>query len=157
MLPSVRNLSSLLSDSAQAFGDRPFLLSGDAGVSFAELDARADRCARGLAARGIAPGDRVAVAGLNTADWLTLFFGAVRLGAAVVTLNVRYRESELTYMLGQSGAALVVSEAQAGGFDFRSLYAGLTPRLPALRTVVWFGGPARGGVRPLLAPPRPAG
>ncbi|HEY1973174.1 MAG TPA: AMP-binding protein [Pseudonocardia sp.] len=31
----------------------------------------------------------------NQAEWLELFFGAARIGAVVVTLNVRYRESEL--------------------------------------------------------------
>ena len=76
------------------------------------------------------------MAGLNTVDWLTLFFGATRLGAAVVTLNVRYRETELEYMLGHSGARLVVTPADAGGFDHRGMYAALRPRLPGLKSVI---------------------
>jgi acyl-CoA synthetase (AMP-forming)/AMP-acid ligase II len=93
--PLPGDLSAVLRTAAQRSPDRPFLVGEGAPVTFADLDGRADRCAAGLAARGIAPGDRVAVAGLNTVDWLTLFFGATRLGAAVVTLNVRYRETEL--------------------------------------------------------------
>lgn len=151
MLPCVTDLSSLLSDAARRHGERHFLLTDGDAVTFAELDRRADRCARGLAARGIAPGDRVAVAGLNTADWLTLFFGAVRLGAVVVTLNVRYRETELEYMLGQSGTRLVVTEADAGGFDFRGLYAAVAPRVPGLESVVYFGQPGADGFEALLA------
>lgn len=161
MLPCVSDLSSLLRAAGREYGERPFLFEGPTEISFAELDSRADRCARGLAARGIAPGDRVAVAGLNTADWLTLFFGAVRLGAAVVTLNVRYRETELEYMLGQSGARIAVTEAEVGGFDFRGLYAAVGPRVPGLESVVWFGAPGDDGFAALLADgdrrPAPAG
>ena len=155
--PLPRDLSSLLRAAARENPDRPFLLGpGDDVVPFGELDRRADRCAAGLAARGIGAGDRVAVAGLNTADWLTLFFGATRLGAAVVTLNVRYRETELEYMLGQSGARLVVSEAELAGFDFRALYAGLAPRIPAVEAVLWFGDPGPDGFDALLAADGPA-
>lgn len=151
MLPCVSDLSSVLRVAAREHGERPFLFEGPSEISFAELDSRADRCARGLVARGVAPGDRVAVAGLNTADWLTLFFGAVRLGAAVVTLNVRYRESELEYMLVQSGARLVVTEEEVGGFDFRGLYAALGPRVPPLESVVYFGASGDDGFPALLA------
>ena len=135
-----QDLSAVLRAAADEHRGRPFLLGPrDRVLTFDDVDALADRCAAGLAARGIGAGDRVAVAGLNTADWLTLFFGAVRLGAAVVTLNPRYRETELEYMLGQSGARLVVSEAELGGFDYRALYADLAPRLPTVADVVFFG------------------
>jgi fatty-acyl-CoA synthase len=140
----------MLRTAAQQHGDQPFLLGEGDPVSFAGLDALADRCAAGLAARGIIAGDRVAVAGLNTVDWLTLFFGATRLGAAVVTLNVRYRETELEYMLGQSGARLVVTPAELAGFDYRGLYAGLSPRLPGLEYVVLFGDDGPDGFGALL-------
>jgi fatty-acyl-CoA synthase len=146
----VTDLSAVLRAAAQQRGDRPFLLGEGDPVTFGGLDALADRCAAGLAARGIAAGDRVAVAGLNTVDWLTLFFGATRLGAAVVTLNVRYRETELEYMLGQSGTRLAVTPAELAGFDFRGLYAGLAPRLPALESVVFFGDDGPDGFSALL-------
>ena len=144
------DLSGALRTAARQHADRPFLLGEGAPVTFAGLDALADRCAAGLAARGITAGDRVAVAGLNTVDWLTLFFGATRLGAAVVTLNVRYRETELEYMLGQSGTRLVVTPAELAGFDYRGLYAGLAPRLPALESVVFFGDDGPEGFAALL-------
>jgi fatty-acyl-CoA synthase len=146
----VTDLSGALRTVAQQRADAPFLLGEGNPVTFAGLDALADRCAAGLAARGITHGDRVAVAGLNTVDWLTLFFGAMRLGAAVVTLNVRYRETELEYMLGQSGTRLVVTPAELAGFDYRGLYAGLAARLPALESVVFFGDDGPDGFAGLL-------
>lgn len=144
-------LSAVLRTAARQYPDRPFLVGEGTPVTVADLDARADRCAAGLAAKGIIAGDRVAVAGLNTVDWLTLFFGATRLGAAVVTLNVRYRESELEYMLVQSGTRLVVSPAELAGFDYRPLYNALGPRLPRLESVVWFGHDGPDGFAALLA------
>jgi acyl-CoA synthetase (AMP-forming)/AMP-acid ligase II len=145
------DLSAVLRSAARRAPDDAFLLGEGETVRFAELDARADRCAAGLAARGISSGDRVAVAGLNTADWLTLFFGATRLGAAVVTLNVRYRETELEYMLGHSGARLAVTPAELGGFDHEAMYAALRPRLPALEQVVWFGDDGPDGFDALVS------
>jgi fatty-acyl-CoA synthase len=147
----VTDLGAELRTAARQTPDRAFLVGEGEPVTFGDLDARADRCAAGLAARGIVPGDRVAVAGLNTVDWLTLFFGATRLGAAVVTLNVRYRETELEYMLGHSGARMVVSPADLGGFDYRAMYAALRPRLPGLEAVVWFGDVGPDGFGGLLS------
>jgi fatty-acyl-CoA synthase len=117
----VNDLGTELRTAAREAPDRAFLVGDGEPVTFADLDVLADRCAAGLAARGIGAGDRVAVAGLNTVDWLTLFFGAVRLGAAVVTLNVRYRETELEYMLGHSGARMLVTPADVGGFYFAAM------------------------------------
>jgi acyl-CoA synthetase (AMP-forming)/AMP-acid ligase II len=146
----VSDLGAELRTAALDCPDRTFLVGDGDPVTFADLDTRADRCAAGLTARGIVPGDRVAVAGLNTVDWLTLFFGATRLGAAVVTLNVRYRETELEYMLGHSGARMVVAPA-VGGFDHRAMYAALRPRLPGLESVVWFGDDGPDGFAALLS------
>ncbi|WP_448626528.1 class I adenylate-forming enzyme family protein [Geodermatophilus sp. URMC 64] len=145
------DLGAELRTAARQTPDRVFLVGDGDPVTFGDLDARADRCAAGLAARGIVPGDRVAVAGLNTVDWLALFFGVTRLGAAVVTLNVRYRETELEYMLGHSGARVVVTPAHLGGFDYRAMYAALRSRLPALESVVWFGEDGPEGFAALLA------
>jgi fatty-acyl-CoA synthase len=149
----VNDLGTELRTAAREAPDRAFLVGDGEPVTFADLDVLADRCAAGLAARGIGAGDRVAVAGLNTVDWLTLFFGAVRLGAAVVTLNVRYRETELEYMLGHSGARMVVTPADAGGFDYPAMYAALRPRLAALESVVWFDDDGPDGFAALLAAP----
>jgi acyl-CoA synthetase (AMP-forming)/AMP-acid ligase II len=146
----VSDLGAELRTAARQLPDHAFLVGEGEPVTFADLDARADRCAAGLAARGIVAGDRVAVAGLNTVDWLALFFGATRLGAAVVTLNVRYRETELEYMLGHSGARMVVTPAEVGGFDYPAMYAALRPRLPALESVVWFGDDGPDGFAALL-------
>jgi fatty-acyl-CoA synthase len=112
--------------------------SDDAGaVTFGDLEDRSRRVAAGLLTRGIHAGDRIAIAALNQAEWLEVFFGAARIGVVVVMLNIRYREGELRHMLNQSGARLVVSAATAGDFDFESFYAGFRDQIPAVDDVLF--------------------
>lgn len=105
-------------------------------ITLRELDEHADRLAAGLAARGVGPGDRVAVALPNGAAWIGLLFATTRLSAVLVTLNVRYRGSELEHMLADSGARLVVTVPASGETDLVALYAQLRTRLPGLEHVV---------------------
>ena len=55
------NLSVLLEDSARRYPDRIALVHGAERLTYAELDARADRIAALLVDRGIRPGDRIAL------------------------------------------------------------------------------------------------
>jgi acyl-CoA synthetase (AMP-forming)/AMP-acid ligase II len=109
-------------------------------VTFGELELRSRRVAAGLLARGLGPGDRIAVAAANQAEWLELFLGAVRIGVVVVTLNVRYRAAELAYMLNQAQVRLVVSAAKAGEVDLEAFYPGFRPAVPTVEHVLYLGG-----------------
>ncbi|WP_433461726.1 class I adenylate-forming enzyme family protein [Spirillospora sp. CA-128828] len=109
---------------------KAFLHDGDGTITFAEFDELTDRVAAGLLARGVSRGDRIGLLGLNTPQWLAAFFGAARIGAVVVPLNVRYRERELSYMLGQSGARMVISLDAVPDFDFAAFYR--SSQIPAV-------------------------
>ena len=56
--------------------DKAFLHNGDETTTFAAFDELTDRVATGLLARGVAHGDRIALLGLNTPQWLAVFFAA---------------------------------------------------------------------------------
>lgn len=141
-----RDLYSTLAQRAESSGDAVFLVDGDRTAAFTELLHSADRVAAGLAARGIGAGDRVAIALNNRLEWAQAFFATARLGAVLVTLNVRYRETELLFMLEDSGAALLISEARVGDFDFPPLHASIRDRLPGLRDVIYVEPPAESGL-----------
>ncbi|GLZ44898.1 long-chain-fatty-acid--CoA ligase [Actinomycetospora sp. NBRC 106375] len=113
-----------------------FLREAPGAVTLRELDEHVDRLAAGLAAHGVGAGDRVGVALPNGAAWIGLLVATTRLGAVLVTLNVRYRGSELEHMLADSGARLVVTVPESGGTDLVALYDELRPRLPDLEHVV---------------------
>ncbi|KAB2345897.1 class I adenylate-forming enzyme family protein [Actinomadura rudentiformis] len=125
--------------------DTVFLHDGDDTITFREFGELADRVAGGLLARGIRRGDRIGLLGLNTPQWLAAFFGAARIGAVIVPLNVRYRERELSHMLGQSGARMVISVDATPDFDFAAFFKEFQAQVPGVSDYVFFGGGDAGG------------
>jgi fatty-acyl-CoA synthase len=80
-------------------------------LSYAELDARADRAAALLAAQGVGGGDRVAVLTRNRIEFFELLFGCARSGAILVPLNWRMPPAELDGLIADAGPSLLVHGA----------------------------------------------
>ena len=106
---SAANVSDLVRDAASATPDKPALLFHGETVTWAELEARVSACARGLAALGASPGDRVAVHLGNTPDFVVAYFGALRAGCVALPVNTGYTADELAHVIGDSGATVVVT------------------------------------------------
>ena len=81
-----------------------------AGVTWRELDARTDSLAAGLAGRGVASGDRVAILMRNRPEWIETALASLKLGAVVVPLNIRFTAPEIAYVVGNAGCRMVVTE-----------------------------------------------
>ncbi len=118
----------------------PFLHAGGETISYADMDEATDRLATAMLARGIRRGDRIALAAPNQPEWLYTYFAALKIGAVVVTLNVRYREREFDYMLNQSGARMLVCSTEYDGFDFAGFFAGFRARVPTVEDYVFLDG-----------------
>ena len=103
------SLAALVRAAARDRPDAPAVVAGDTRLTWAELDAQVDRVAAGYAARGLAPGERVAVQLPNGVPWLRATLGALRAGLVVVPVNTAYTDPELEHVLGDSGAALLVA------------------------------------------------
>ena len=89
--------------------------------SYAELDARCNRLANGLVAVGLEKGDRVATLLMNGAPFVETFFGAAKVGGVIVALNWRLVADELSYILLDSGAEILIfGTACRTGFDLES-------------------------------------
>ncbi|PWJ21357.1 AMP-binding protein [Jannaschia seohaensis] len=88
---------------------------------------RAARLAGALAARGVSPGDRVAIWAKNAPDYLVALLGIWWAGAAAVPVNARLHAAELNWILENSGAALLVTdrpEGRAGAVEIGALPMG---------------------------------
>ena len=87
---------------------------GDGGtrLSYAQLDARANRCGHLFAGLGVREGDRVAVMSHNRLEWLEALVAAFKLGALVVNVNYRYTANEVAYLLADSEPTVVLAEAE---------------------------------------------
>jgi 2-furoate---CoA ligase len=80
-------------------------------LGFAHLRERAARIASGLAERGVARGDRVACVLGNETETVQLYWGCQWLGACFVPLSHRASQEDLDYCIEDSGAKVVVREA----------------------------------------------
>ncbi|MGW1059172.1 amino acid adenylation domain-containing protein [Micromonospora rubida] len=77
-------------------------------LTYGELDDRARRVARALAARGVAPGDRVGVCLDRSVDLVAVLLGVLRAGAAYVPVDPAYPVDRIRYTVEDSGVALLV-------------------------------------------------
>lgn len=128
---------------AEDSGDDIFLEDDRGHVTFATMARRAASVAETLASQGVRAGDRIAIAATNRREWVDVLFAASQLGAVLVTLNVRYRDVELTHMLRQSGAKVALSERWDGDVDLKSVYARVVSEVPSLERVIYLDAPDR--------------
>lgn len=84
-------------------------------VTYAQLDARANRIARLLAARGVGAESVVGVAVPRSVDMVATVVAAQKLGAAFLPLDLVHPGDRLTYMIEDSAAALVVGTEPVAG------------------------------------------
>ncbi|WP_370591507.1 acyl--CoA ligase family protein [Saccharopolyspora montiporae] len=99
---------SFLQRAAEVFADRPAVVDGADVRSYAEFWDRAQRMAGALVARGIQPGDRVAVLAPNSPVLLEAHYGVPLAGAVLVALNTRLSAAEIGYILQHSGSRLLL-------------------------------------------------
>ena len=96
---------------AEAEPDRPAMLLGDDVLTFAALEARAGALAAAFAARGVETGGRVAIMLPNGFEFFETWVAATKVGASVVLVNWHLKTDELAYILGDSGAQVLVAHA----------------------------------------------
>ncbi|MBY6116999.1 AMP-binding protein [Mameliella alba] len=102
------NISTWLAATAQLSPDRPALhLGTECVATYGDFHAEALRVAGALVARGIGPGDRVALFMKNVPDYLVAQYGAWHAGAAVVPINAKLHPREADFILADSAAQLV--------------------------------------------------
>jgi acyl-CoA synthetase (AMP-forming)/AMP-acid ligase II len=109
-----RSLRELLAASHE-FGDLDYVVDGsfDQGgrrISYAEHLAAVGPVAAWLAAQGVGKGDRVAIRGWNSIEWVVTFWATVSLGAVAVGINAWWSPGEVEQALTDCEPALVVDD-----------------------------------------------
>jgi crotonobetaine/carnitine-CoA ligase len=122
-----RAIHRLLELAAAERPDEPFLRWQGRQATAAEVDARANRVARGLRARGVRAGDRVAVMMQTTPAYVDLWFALGKLGAVEVPINTAYVGDLLRYQLHQARVGTAVVDGPSA-----ERVAALRPQLPEL-------------------------
>lgn len=108
------DLGSALRRSAERFPARR-AVGGSRPRTYAEWDAHTDRLARGLAAAGAGPGQRVLFALSGGEPLASLHLAAQKLGAVSVPLSVRFSAAEVAYCLDDCEPALAVADGATEG------------------------------------------
>jgi len=106
MHPRDFSLDTLLANCAQRYAHRLATVDGTQRLTWAELDARVTSLAHWMLARGIAPGDRIALLLTDGAPFLTTLLASARIGAIAVLLNWRLAPAELAWICGNAGPAM---------------------------------------------------
>src|SRR6266446_949408 len=125
------NLADLLERVADTVPDHLALVCAERRLTYAELDARANRLAHALAARGVRVGDHVALYLYNSTEYLEGMLAAFKLRAVPINVNYRYVEEELRYLLDDSDSKAIVFHR-----EFGPKLEAVRSRLPLLRTFV---------------------
>ena len=110
--PQDRVVPALLERQAERFGDRPLFVAG--AVRWTYRDAVQAAAGYGAALRdaGIRAGDRVALMCSNRIEFMQTFLGCAWIGAVAVPINTASRGVQLRHILCNSGARLLVVEAE---------------------------------------------
>src|SRR5512134_2733912 len=105
------NLGSILRSSALEWPDRVAMRLGSREVRSGALDRAARGVAAALRARGIAPGESVALLVPNVPEFTIAYFGVLYAGCTVVPLNVLLSAPEVDYHLRDSRARLLIAHS----------------------------------------------
>jgi long-chain acyl-CoA synthetase len=133
-----RTAPELWHDAVRDAPDEPAYLEETADgwqpVSWDEAAARVDELARGLLARGVRHGDRVAVLSRTRLEWILLDWAVMSIGAVVVGLYPTSSAKECEYILGHCEAVLAFAEDEE---QTRKLVS-VRGTLPNLREIIPF-------------------
>ncbi|GGN48134.1 fatty-acyl-CoA synthase [Streptomyces albiflavescens] len=108
-------------------------------LTYAQLDAAANRVAHHLIDSGMRPGEHLGLHLYNGVEYLQTVLGCLKARIVPVNVNYRYVEEELVYLYRDADLVALVFDA-----EFTDRVAAALPHAPALRHVVRVGSPASG-------------
>ncbi len=141
------NIADLFECVVDTVGERPAVTCGGRGLTYRQLDERANRLAHGLADLGVGPGEHVACYLHTSTEYLEVMLACFKLRAVPFNLNDRYVADEVAAVAADADAVALFHHA-----DLAPEVEGLTDRVATLRTTVEVGD---GDYESLLARGRP--
>ena len=142
--PSQRyTVADRFEEKARAHPDRPFLLYEGAAISYAALNARANRIAAVMRDRGLGRGDVAALFMENRPEFIATWLGFAKLGVTVALLNTHLRGAVLGHALATTTARALVA-----GAEVASALTAIEPSARPAHSFVLadpYGTPADGG------------
>lgn len=107
--------------------DRPAIIQHGRTTTWSELDRRSNRFARSLIARGLRPGDKVAIISRNHPAYMEAFIGSLKARMVPININYRYKRDEVAYIFNDASVDAVVYQR-----EFETLATELQAALPGI-------------------------
>ena len=104
-------LNDLITSGSKSFPEKPALVYGKETLTYQKLELEINQLAAGLLELDVKFGDRIAVFLHNRPEFLVVYFAILRLGAIPVPLNYLWKEEELSFVISNSGAKIIFTEA----------------------------------------------
>lgn len=114
--------------------DKTAVVFGERAYSYSFLNAEANRVANALEALGVQKGDRVSIWLPNCLEFITSFYGILKVGAIAVPMNILFKAREIEYLLSNSEAKVLITTAPC-----LEILHQVRDKLPALESVLAIG------------------
>ncbi len=131
------NIADLFEHAVDAAADKPALKVEHRTVTYAELEAEANRLAHFLASRGVGVGDHVGVFAKNSVEHVVALLAIFKIRAVAINVNYRYVEGELDYLFDNADLVALVHER-----PYAPLVAACARKRPDMHTVVVMADPS---------------
>ncbi|WP_406289324.1 amino acid adenylation domain-containing protein [Embleya sp. NBC_00896] len=106
---------ALFAERAAATPDAVAVVCGDVALTYREVEERANRLARVLIERGVAPESVVAVAVSRSVEWVVAILAVLKAGGAYLPVDPSYPAERVAFMVADSGAVSVLADAVSAG------------------------------------------
>ena len=93
------------------YGQTEGVIAGDERLTFADLNRHATQLAKALVSRGIAKGDRVAIAMRNCPSWIVCYMATIKAGGIATLINGWWQPDELRHGIALAEPKLVIADA----------------------------------------------
>lgn len=127
-------LGEMLAKSAKSYPDKPVIIFQSEKITYQELYKQVQALANGLKNLGINRGDKIGLLMTNSPQFVISYFAVTTLGAIVVPLNTMFKGEELTYILKDAQAKLLITMD-----NFSKLATELSDKVPELENIIIYG------------------
>jgi len=139
-VPLHYNAVDILERNLAERADKIALYSPERAMTFRQVSDEANQVGNALKKLGVRLGDFVGILSLDVPEWVTSFFGALKIGAVAVGLNTLLTPPEYAYILRDCRARVLIAHE-----SLLSLIEEIRDEQRFLERVVVIGYPARGG------------
>jgi fatty-acyl-CoA synthase len=144
-----KTIGDMLDETVERYPDREAVRFQGRGETYSELQQKVNKFAKGLIRLGIQQGDKVAIWMPNYPEWIYANLAIAKLGAVTVPINIRFKTTEVAYVLRNSNVTTLIMADKFLTNNFAEMAFEICPEirnategniksasLPALRKVI---------------------